>query len=57
MTWDKYSFFLYLDGDYNEALMANEKALGIANVSGEKEWVNKIMEHRNQISSKSWKRY
>jgi hypothetical protein len=53
-TWDKYSWFLYQNGKYEEALDASSTALRIASDVGDPEWENFIADHRNRIEQRSW---
>jgi hypothetical protein len=53
-TWDKYSWFLYQNGKYEEALDASSTALRIASEVGDPEWENFIADHRNRIEQRSW---
>ena len=57
ITWDKYSWFLYRDGRYEDAMEASDKALEIAGQIGSAEWVQLIGEHNKSIAEKSWVRY
>ena len=53
-TWDKYSWFLYQNGKYEEALDASSRALRIASEVGDTEWENFIADHRSRIEQRSW---
>jgi len=53
-TWDKYSWFLYQSGKYEEALDASNTALRIASEVGDTEWGNFIADHRSRIEQRSW---
>jgi hypothetical protein len=53
-SWDKYSWFLYQNSKYDEALSASHSALKIARDAGEAEWVGLITEHKTKIEKKSW---
>ncbi|WP_339815960.1 hypothetical protein [uncultured Imperialibacter sp.] len=53
-TWDKYSWFLYQSGKYEEALDASNTALRIASEAGDTEWGNFIADHRSRIEQRSW---
>jgi hypothetical protein len=70
--WDKQTWFLYLAGDFDEALVANEKALealdafalsGKDYFMGPYEWVSGantqsiILNRKNQIQQKNWTQF
>jgi hypothetical protein len=57
MTWAKYSWFLYLEGKYAQALSANEKALSIASQMQDEFWIEKIIDQQEKIQSRSWTKY
>lgn len=57
MTLDKYSWFLYKNGNDDDAIKVSNQALEIAKKSGEVEWVDYIAEHANSIRMKTWKHY
>ena len=53
-SWDKYSWFLYKNQKYHEALEASAKALEIANQQNELEWSEMIKEHQEKIQARNW---
>lgn len=57
ITWDKYSWFLYIDGRYDEAVSASNKALEIAQSLNDEHWIRFITEHNNAIKERDWDRY
>lgn len=57
ISWDKYSWFLYQNGNTDEALRISEKALRIAEASGDRAWIEKIKEHQSSIAIHSWETY
>lgn len=58
ITWDKYSWMLYLDERADESLQASEKALSIAQrVDADKYWLDLIDGHGVAIRDKTWERY
>ena len=56
-TWDKYSWFLYTDGKFDEALQASDKALDILKTEQDEEFLNMVKGHHEKIVSKSWDRF
>jgi len=57
MTWAKYSWFLYREGKYVQALSASERALSIANQMNDDFWIEKIIDQQEKIQSKNWTKY
>ncbi len=61
--WDRYSWFLYLKGNYNEASKANEIAIKAAmELNAQTEggftfYLEKLNERKSKIKSQSWKEY
>ena len=53
-TWAKYSWFLYLSDKYEEAYLANEKALHIANEHKDEYWIEKIIDQQEKIKDRNW---
>jgi len=60
-SWDKYSWFLYQNEHYNEALEASNHSLKIANqyakLYGETEFITIIDNHGKMIKNKTWNKY
>lgn len=56
-TWDKYSWFLYRNGNHEEALKASLKAMQTAENVGDEENVKIVDEHYRKIQSKKWEHY
>lgn len=58
ITWDKYSWMLYLEDRPEESLQASEEASSIArSVEADKYWVDLIENHGAAIQAKNWTRY
>ena len=57
MTLDKYSWFLYRNGNNDKALEVSARALDLAKNTGQTEWVDFIEEHREAIRNLNWERY
>jgi hypothetical protein len=56
-SWDKYSWFLYSAGYFDDALKASNKALEIAKKSEHQEMIEFITRHNELIRTKSWESY
>lgn len=56
-SWDKYSWFLYQNGKYDEAIQASEKALGCAKDAEETMWIELIEEHHAAIVNRDWNHF
>ncbi len=56
-TLDKYSWFLYNGQEYGEALRINLKAMDVAKLKGEKEFLPTIEEHSEAIKNRQWQSY
>jgi len=56
-SWDKYSWFLFQDGERAEALEASNKALQIAQNSNDSFWIEHISSHNTNIKMGSWEQY
>jgi len=56
-SWDKYSWFLYNNGHYNEAQNATEKALKMAKLQEDEYYIEFIEKHGQLIRNKSWKSF
>ena len=56
-SWDKYSWFLYQNTKYDEALKASNKALTIAQQQEDTEWIQLISEHNSKIKNRSWEHF
>lgn len=56
-SWDKYSWFLYINHKYDDALKASQKANQILENSSDDDWKKFIASHTQQIKDKSWKHY
>ena len=56
-SWDKYSWFLYKNGKYKEALMASNKAFEMAVKANEMEWVESISDHKERIKNRNWNQF
>ena len=56
-TWDKYSWFLYVNYKYAEAELASEKALELVSRTTDEHYLNQIKSHRDQINNRSWKSF
>jgi len=57
ITWDKYSWFLYQNGEFNKALEASNKARDIAHQLNDNEWVQVIDSHYKKIEQRKWEEY
>lgn len=57
ITWDKYSWHLYQNGEYSKALEASEKARNMAIQFKDSEWVEFIDAHYKAIKERNWDRY
>ena len=57
ITWDKYSWFLYQNGEYEEALEVSSHAREIALKLEDLEWVEIIDMHKTSIENKNWVRF
>jgi hypothetical protein len=53
-SWDKYSWFLYNNGKYEEAQTVSNTALRIAKEANDPSWIDFISEHNSKIEDKSW---
>ena len=56
-TWDKYSWFLYVNDKHAEAAQASERALELVSKTTDKQSQNQIKSHRSKINDRSWKRF
>jgi len=56
-TWDKYSWFLYVNNKHTEAELASEKALEIVSRTTDEHHLNQIKSHRSKITDRSWKSF
>jgi len=56
-TWDKYSWFLYVNNKHTEAGLASERALELVKGTTDEHYLNKIKSHRDKINSRSWKSF
>lgn len=56
-SWDKYSWFLYQNGKYEEAIKASNKGLRIAQEANDAYWIDLISEHNTQLKSKNWNKF
>lgn len=57
ISWDRYSWFLYQNGKYDEAGEASNRAVEIARQEAPAEWSEMIAEHQRLIKERGWKRY
>lgn len=57
LTWDKYSWFLYQNGEFTKALEASDKARNIAFQHNDMEWVEYIDVHHKAIKERNWTKY
>jgi hypothetical protein len=57
ITLDKYSWFLYKNGNNEEALKVSIQALEIAKKAGQEEWIKLIDVHNQLIRTNEWKNY
>lgn len=57
VTWDKYSWFLYQNGEYSKAVEASKKARRIANQLGDSDWEEFIDMHCKAIEERNWEEY
>ncbi|MEZ5084620.1 MAG: hypothetical protein R2750_14440 [Bacteroidales bacterium] len=57
ITLDKYSWFLYKNGNREEALTTSDQALKMAKNAGQKQWIEFIEEHNKLIRIKNWQTY
>jgi len=56
-AWDKYSWFLNLEGKNDEALRANESASSIVAKSDDKDMKEMIFLHQQKLKADEWKTY
>lgn len=54
LTLDKYSWFLYKDRKYDEALVINGKAYDAAKAVGADEYIPTVEEHQEAIIKRNW---
>lgn len=54
VTLDKYSWFLYKDRQFDEALVMNSKAYNAAKASGADEYIPTVEEHKEAIIKRNW---
>lgn len=57
ITWDKYSWFLYQNGEFHEALEVSNNARSIANQLGDSDWEEFIDMHNKAIEERNWQKY
>ncbi|MFA0963674.1 hypothetical protein AB9P05_17850 [Roseivirga sp. BDSF3-8] len=57
ITWDKYAWFLYLNGEYDEALNAAVQAGQIVSETNDIRWAELIREHEQRIRDRNWTSY
>ena len=57
ITWDKYSWFLYQNGEFDKALEVSDKARTIAQQLKDNEWLELIDLHRMAIKERTWEKY
>lgn len=57
ITLDKYSWFLYQNGQLDEATLISDRALTIAKQSGDEFWVELIEKHNELIREKDWTKF
>ncbi len=57
LTLDKYSWFLYKDKKYDEALVINGKAWDAAKAVGAIEYIPTVEEHQEAIKKRTWGSY
>lgn len=56
-TWDKYSWFLYVNNKQTEAAQASERALELVTKTTDEQYLNQIKSHRSKINNHSWERF
>lgn len=54
VTLDKYSWFLYKDRQFDEALVINSKAYDAAKANGADEYIPTVEEHEEAIIKRNW---
>lgn len=54
VTLDKYSWFLYKDREFEEALVINGKAYDAAKLNGADEYIPTVQEHQEAIKKRNW---
>jgi hypothetical protein len=54
VTLDKYSWFLYKDRRFEEALVINSKAYDAAKANGAEEYIPTVEEHQQAIIKRNW---
>lgn len=54
ITLDKYSWFLYKDRQFDEALLVNGKAYDAAIARGAREYIPTVQEHEAAIKKRNW---
>jgi glucose-6-phosphate-specific signal transduction histidine kinase len=57
ITWDKYSWHLYNNQEYDESLKASNRAKQIVATSEMDEWILLVSEHNDKIKEKTWLKY
>jgi hypothetical protein len=57
ITWDKYSWFLFIENKYEEAAHANKRAFEIVQKSNDVEFLELIEKHGKLIDEKKWKKF
>lgn len=57
MTLDKYSWFLYQNGEFEKALEVSDRAVEIVSETNKSDRITMIEEHRELIRTKGWERY
>lgn len=57
ITWDKYSWFLYQNGQITEALSASEQAKKIASDLNDEDWLELIETHHQAIEHDNWSHF
>jgi signal transduction histidine kinase len=57
LSWDKYSWFLYIEEKYDSALNANKQATQIAKTLNDTAFYKQALEHRKLIEKRKWQSF
>lgn len=57
LTLDKYSWFLYANGEAEEALQVSDRALKMARKTNQSEHIDFVQEHNEAIRLRRWEHY
>lgn len=57
ITWDKYSWMLYINGEFEQAEIASEKSLRILTNDPDPRWEEVVKAHQERIKKRDWESY